>query len=80
MLTLLKQPVNQSSIGINGSEINASRQTSEKSRLKELYVFEMLLCRRISKGKTQIVYIVAHLKANLKVHKILLIWIIQYAR
>ena len=36
---------------------------------------EKLFCRRISKGKSQSVYIVAHLKANLKVHKMLLIWI-----
>ena len=39
-----------------------------------------LLYRQISKGESQSVYIVANLKANLKVHKMLLIWIIQSAR
>ena len=73
MFTLLKQLVNQSSVGINGLEIDASQQTSKKSRLKELSMFEKLLCRRISKVKSESVYIVAHLKANLKVHKILII-------
>ena len=34
VLTVLKQSVNQSSVGINGSEIDTSRQTFEKSRLK----------------------------------------------
>ena len=53
MLTLLKQPVNQSSAEINMSEIDASRQTSEKSKLKELFVSENLLCRQISNGKSQ---------------------------
>ena len=52
----------------------------KNSRLKKLFVSEKLLCRQISKGKSQSVYIVAHLQANLKVHKILFIWIIQFAR
>ena len=30
---------------------------------------EKLLCRRTSKGKSQSVYIMAHLKENLKVHE-----------
>ena len=30
---------------------------------------EKLLCQRTSKGKSQSVYIMAHLKANLKVHE-----------
>ena len=30
---------------------------------------EKLLCRQISKGKSQSVYIMAHLKTNLKVHE-----------
>ena len=52
----------------------------KKSRLKELSMSEKLLYRPISKSKSQSVYIVAHLQANLKVQKILLIWIIQSAR
>ena len=53
VLTLLKQPVNQSSARINGSRINTSWQTSKKSKLKEISVSEKLPCRRISKGKSQ---------------------------
>ena len=52
-----------------GQEANTSQQTSEKSKLKEASVFEKLLCQRTSKGKSQSVYIMAHLKANLKVHE-----------
>ena len=63
-----------------GQKIDASRQTLKKSRLKELSMSEKLLYRPISKSKSQSVYIVAHLQANLKVQKILLIWIIQSAR
>ena len=76
LLALLKQLVNQSFVEINGSETDASWQTSENSKLKELFVSKKLLCRRISKDKSQSVYIVAHLKTNLKVHKILLSWMI----
>ena len=36
MLALIKQPVNQSSVEINGSKTDASRQASEKPKLKEL--------------------------------------------
>ena len=45
-----------------GQEPNTSQQTSEKSKLKELSMSEKLLCLRISKGKSQSVDIVAHLK------------------
>ena len=36
--------------------------------------------KTVYKGKSQSVYIVAHLQADLKVHKILLNWIIESAR
>ena len=69
MLAILKKPMNQSSPEINGSETNASIRTSEKSKLEELSMSQELLCQQISKGKSRSVYIVTHLKANLKVHK-----------
>ena len=52
-------------------------KTSEKSELKELFVSQKLLYRRISKDKSRSVYTTTHLKRKLKVHKILLIWITQ---
>ena len=69
VLTLLKLPMDKSSIEINGSKTNALWWTSEKSKLKELFMSQELLYRWISKGKSWSVYIVTHLKANLKVHK-----------
>ena len=52
-----------------GQEPNTSQQTPEKSKLKEASVSEKLPCWRISKGKSQSVYIMAHLKENLKVYE-----------
>ena len=69
MLALLKQLVNQSSAEINGSETDASWQTSEKSELKELSMCQKLPWQRISKGKSRSVYIEPHLKRNLEEHK-----------